>query len=159
MATSTDLFDELLAAVRRHFHDADPGSTFELGDFLHAYGRASDALLYAALFCPPLLEIDGSILLRGAVENDADRQRFLNCKTTKGRTEAERSFNFVEVPYLFGGQGRRLPDDDDRTLAQVIASSWRAWLHARFPGRKFAVELLEPQETGSVVGIQFFELV
>jgi hypothetical protein len=155
---ATKLQERLLLIVRRQFPEVDPAGTFTLDDYMHACGRASDALLYVALFCPPLIELDGSVLLLRSVEDQADRNRFLEYKASKGRRAAETSFNFVEVPYLFGPQRRALSEDDDHIIAEAIAASWRAWLPAQYPGRSFVVELLEPEQTGSVVGIHFCEM-
>lgn len=160
MATSDRLPERILQIIRQRFPEADPAGSFTLDDYLHSCGRASDALLYVALFCPALVELDGSILLLRAVEDQADRTRFLEYKASKGRRAAESSFNLLEVPYAFG-PGRRAAsegsENDDAVLAEAVAASWRAWLPAQYAGRRFVVELLEPEQTGSVIGIRFYE--
>ncbi len=159
MATNALVFDGILAILRRALHKQDPSGTFTLDDYLHSAGRAMDACMYFALFCPALVEVDESVLLRRAVEVEPDEQRFREYKAKAGTQEAERSFNFVEVPYLFGPGGRNLSDAEDHILAEALALSWKAWLSLHFPGRHFAVQVVEPDQTGSVIGVQFFELL
>jgi len=157
MATDTLLLGRVLEVVRRHFQgpEEDPNSTS--GDFIHASGTAAHACLFAGLFCPEFVEVDGSVLLRRSVETEEERIRFLQYRDLKGKQAAEASFNFVEVPYLFRPAGRDLTDEEDQVLAEVLAASWRGWLGQLYPGRRFAVDVLPPQETGSVVGIQVSE--
>jgi hypothetical protein len=126
-------------------------------DLVHAVGTAAQACLYATLFCPEFVEVDGSVLLHRAAETEDEFNRFRRFKDAKGKRAAEASFNFVEVPYLFRPAGRDLSDEEDETLAEMIAASWRGWLCQLYPGRQFEVEVLSPEVTGSVVGIQFSE--
>ncbi len=157
MVSHNKVSDDVAGVVQHHFRDAGGPGSFTVDDYLHSAGSAADACLYVALFCPHLVEVDGSVLLRRSVETEAERARFLTHKAEKGRRAAEASFNFVEVPYLFGPKGRDLSDEEDLILAQAIATSWRAWLGYQYPGREFEVQVLPPEETGSVVGIHFRE--
>ncbi len=157
MATDTLLLGRVLEVVRRHFQGPDEGPTSTAADLIHTSGTAAHACLFAGLFCPEFVEVDGSVLFRMAVETEEERIRFLKYREAKGKAAAEASFNFVEVPYLFRPAGRDLTDEEDQVLAEVLAASWRGWLSQLYPGRQLNVEVLPPQETGSVVGIQVSE--
>lgn len=87
----------------------------------------------------------------------AKRFREAKKKSPGQLREIESSFNFTEVPYLFAGNGRDASDEEDRQLAGRIAEAWRAWLHHRYPGRRFCVEVIPPEEAGSVVSVSFYE--
>lgn len=129
-------------------------------DLLHSMGNGRDALLYSILFMPELVVIGDSVLLSWNLPNKEAIDRFLNMVGESGRTleQLESSFNFIEVGYLFDSPGRNLSDDEDELLAQRIVQAWSGWLMASFPDRKFSVEVLSPEETGSTVGVHFFEV-
>lgn len=156
MGIDDQLESRILQVVRDEFPTIDPLGGFGLHDYLHACGRGSHALLCVALFCPPLVEVDGSVLLRWSVESESGKSRFLEYRIEKGHAAAEQSFNFVEIPYVFGSNSD-ISEDSFHVLAEAVAASWRAWISSKFPGRHFDVDVLEPEETGSVVGIQFCE--
>ena len=158
-----DMIDQrtrlLRQILRRHFSEVDPHGSFDEGDFLHARGSARNALLYASLYCPHLVEIDGSVLLGQSLADEGDIERFRECveRNRGDRESAEGSFNLVEVAYLFGPGGRDTSDEEDRFLAENVALAWRGWLRVNYPGRNFVVEVIDPEETGSVVGLSFYE--
>jgi hypothetical protein len=70
--------------------------------------------------------------------------------------ELEISFNFLEVSYAFSD--RRSSNGGDALLAEFIAEAWRGRLTLLYSPRKFEVSVLSPEQTGSVVGVQFFEI-
>gem|GEM_PF-978193 len=144
----------LLDTIRRYFPD---NGGFEEVDFLHVYGDPIQALLYSALFCPETVEVDGMVFLTLQVSDrdDVERVRRYLIDVEGNRQAVESSFNFVEVPYLFGASPST--DEDDLLLAERLADSWRAWLSYIHPDRQFVVEVLSPEVTGSVVGIHFFQ--
>jgi hypothetical protein len=152
--------DELLEVLHGHFAPDGGDENFRGDDYLHAFGRASEALLYSALFLPDLMEVDGSILLTRGLPHDDRRRDFLAAKRqgNEDLSELEASFNFVEVGYLFGPHGRDISDEEDELLARRIAEAWRGCLKVRYPERKCAVRALSPEETGSTVGVCFYEV-
>lgn len=132
-------------------------SSFQSEDYLHAMGAAKAAILYSALFQPEFICIEDSILLAWNVRDEVDRDRFRMCLQEKKYSleETEASFNFVEIGYIFGPQGRDTNDIEDELLAEIINSAWEAWLAYCYPERKFNVSILTPEVTGSTVAIQF----
>src|SRR5258708_22446576 len=93
--------DNLISLLRRRFHPVEGTAPHDLWDFLHQFGNAGDALLYAPLFCPRFIEIDGSILL-DRMGPDIEK-RFLDAKKASKLKlgEIESSFNVLEVSYAF----------------------------------------------------------
>jgi hypothetical protein len=54
-----------LALVRQHHRKDDwPPDEWDGADFLHCFGSVEGALLYAALFVPELIEIEGCVFLK-----------------------------------------------------------------------------------------------
>ena len=128
-------------------------------DFLHEHGTATQALLYSILFVPKFVELDGSILLECNVSTEESKKRFLDSIEGEfGRENIEASFNFVEIGYLFNAQKMDTTDEQDFILAQNIAQAWEAMLQFLYPTRKFIVEIINPEQSGSTVAIQFFEM-
>lgn len=149
--------DEIISLLRKYFPTAGVG--FGTTDFVHSFGRASQALLYALLYMPELVEVSGSILLAWNVPDEDAKQRFDSGlkKMTMTREELEASFNFVEIGYLFDVPGRDTTDQEDILLAELLVSAWKGHLGFHYPGREFIVEVLSAEQTGSTVGIHFFE--
>lgn len=148
---------EITLFLRKHFPTAENG--FSSTDFIHCFGRASDALLYSLLYMPELIEVNGSILLAWNVPDEKEKLRFVSGlkNTNMARQELESSFNFVEIGYIFDATGRDTSDEEDQILANLLADAWRGYLGVRYPGRTFVVEVLLPDQTGSTVGLHFFE--
>lgn len=133
---------------------------FSLDDYLHSYGKESHALLYSVLFFPELIEIESSIFLKRNINDESFlKNEILNIKANqKNISEIESNFNFIEIGYLFDCNGRDISEDEEIFLAERIKDSWSGWLKIKYPDRKFIVEILLPHDTGSTVGVQFYEL-
>lgn len=132
-------------------------------DCIHAAGIASDALLYSMLFMPELNLVCDSVLLSWCnpsvnFESNFKDRRYAKHYTEIQLQELEASFNFIEVGYLFDCNGRDTTDEEDEVLAIQLRTAWDAWLKYSYPDRKFCVEVLTPEETGSTVGVHFFEI-
>src|SRR4029077_3728232 len=126
-------------------------------DFLHAFGSAHAALLYAVLFVPQFIEIEGSILLKDfgkrsfELEEIAKRVRVARGKSPDALKACVNSYNWIELPYAF--RDVSATDDEYTGLAEFLAEAWRARLQPVYPSRPFVVRVLPPEETGSVVGV------
>ena len=142
--------------LSRHFSGADE---WETDDYIHSHGRASEALLYSSLYCPEVVEISGSVILNYVANHEEAKERFKHAKNSSDTQleELEASFNLTEVPYLFRRSEYDLSEEEDYVFTRVIAEAWRAWLGYKFPGRRFVVEILSSAETGSTVGLTFYE--
>jgi hypothetical protein len=88
---------------------------FNFFDLLHLVGSPLDALLYAQLFWPDFIEIDGMVFLKQMIEDEDDKARLSQAlKRFNGdKTQVEKSFNLVEIPYLFGKRLMESTDDED----------------------------------------------
>ena len=155
------MYDLLEKQLREHFGTADGwvSDNDDVWDILHKFGKISDALMCAALFCPRFLEVDGSVLLdKGAPETV---ERFTQAKeNTKGEmslSEIESSFNYLELSYVFSPTCEEF-ESDSEVLASFLVEAWRSQLFARYPTRRFQVEVLPPEVTGHVTWVQFFEI-
>lgn len=144
---------QLLQFLRRHFGGME---NFSLDDYLHAFGKESNALLYWSLFFPELVEVENRVFLnRMVIDKEALKGEINN--TNKSISEIEKSYNFIEIGYLFDCEGRDIIDEEELLLAEKIKVSWGAWLKIRYPSRHFLIEILTPEQTGSTVGVQFYE--
>jgi hypothetical protein len=151
------MYTELIDVLKRCYPVTEGEIPHNQWDVMHQFGNAAEALLYVPLFCPEFVEVEGSVLLnrRGT---DLEK-RFLMAKRA-GRhnlSELESSFNFLEVPYAFSN-GRYIDAQGDDLLATFVAETWRARLKLLYDARKFEVGVLPPEQTGSVIGVHFFEI-
>jgi hypothetical protein len=146
---------ELTSALRRIFRPTDGEQPHDAFDIMYQFGNGNDALLYAVLFVPEFVEIDGSVIMTSGNPGTAN---FLDAKKA-GRypiAELEALFNFVEVGYLFAN--RSSAEHDDTVLAQAIVAAWKGQLALQFPGREFRFAIELPEITGSVTGVCFCEI-
>ena len=128
----------------------------ELDDISDLYGSSSGALMYASLFNPVFIEIDGLVLLSNNIYGHEIHEKVRQCKNDGwDKSEIEKSFNFLEVGYRFAN--RDSPEIIDEILAMSLIDTWSALLHYRFPSRSFSFELIPPKESGSIVSISFFQ--
>jgi hypothetical protein len=151
------MYRKLTSLLRQQFHPVEGTTRHDLWDFLHQFGNAINALLYAPLFCPEFIEVDGSILLNRMGSNI--EERFLDTKRTSklSLAEIESSFNFLEVSYAFADRTRS-SNGEGTLLAEFIAESWRARLMYLYSPRRFEVSVLLPEQTGEVAEVHFFGL-
>src|SRR5262245_27113745 len=115
MVLGKDLYQRLMVTMRRSLAGSEDLS---LLDHMHWIGNTHGALLYAPLFCPQFIDVDGSVLLvrpSGNIE-----ERFLEAKKNSdvSLAELESNFNYIEVGYLFAD--RPFPEEDDELLAEFI---------------------------------------
>ena len=148
--------EALIRRLQRRFSDRDT-TDFRLLDFIYAEGSPVDALLYSSLFWPELLAVDGAILLRATVEDDDELARVRAVVRERGPAETERRFNLWEFSNLFGNGLADIGDDEAELLMTRLAEMWRCRLHARFPGRRFVLEVLAPEDTGGDIAILFYQ--
>lgn len=155
MNNKIELFDVLRAKFKARLGD----DTDNLSELLSAAGQASEALLYSILFMPELNVIQDSVVLALSFQYDSAKSDFIEELRSgkKSRHEVEASFNWVEIGYLFDAPGRDTTDDEDELLAVMVRDAWDGWLRVSFPERRFTVEVLPPEVTGSTVGVCFFE--
>lgn len=117
------------------------------------------ALLYARLFWPDFIEIEGMVFLEGAFEDEEDMRRLREALDRYGgdREQVERSFNFHELDLLFGGLAGT-SEQEDEWLAEQIVRLWRARLDDLFPTKQFRVEVVRPTPSeGHEIGVIFFQ--
>lgn len=151
-----NITEERMAVLKKHFiNDLDTTSP----DILYQFGNPSNALLYSTLFAPDLQEVDNSVLIFWKVFDSDSRQAFLEArKRVKSESELEElesNFNWFEVGYIFSDNKFR--DEEDMLLAGIIAKCWKGYLSCQYPKRTFVVEVLSPEQTGSTVGVHFYE--
>ncbi len=113
---------------------------------------------------PQFVEIEGYVFLKDLGVNPAGGNVAKHAQQVRDArsvsAEALRAFlgacNWVEVAYLFGNHG--CLDEEDAILADLIVEAWRARLTDQFPTRRFAVRVIGPNESGSVVSVGFEEV-
>lgn len=133
-----------------------------ISDYIYSFGNAKDALLYSSLFMPELIVVEDSVLIKDNYDLPELKKRFLTAlqKTKNKKADisiVESSFNFIEVGYIFEPHGRNTLDKEDEILAYRIRDAWRGWLSIQYPSRKFIVEVLSSEQTGSSIGVSFFQ--
>lgn len=158
--------DRLVTLLRQRHADVidGPGWTvpWDLDDFVHNFGNVASALVHSILFVPEFVEVAGHVFLRDLGPGPRDipaltsQMAAVAAKSSAHLKRIVASYNWVEVPYLF--VDRSGSDDEVRLLADRMADSWRVRLQARFPDRQFVIRVMEPAETGSVLGVGFEEL-
>jgi hypothetical protein len=117
------------------------------------------AVLYARLFWPDFVEVDGMIFLEGSFEDEADMRLLREAIDRYGgdRRRIEESLNFHEIGLMFGGLAG-ISDEDADWLAERLAGMWNARLHSLFPTREFAVDVVRPAPSeGHELGVCFYE--
>ena len=130
-------------------------------DFLHSAGSIPGALVYAALFAPSFVEIEGLVFLADLGPDSEDfPQIAANVRAARAKSDRDleqllKGYNWIEVPFLF--MDRRGSEVEEATLAQVVADAWRARLKGLYPNRSFEVRVLPESETGGWVGVGFTE--
>ena len=140
--------ERLLTALRREM----PYPAFEPEDYLAASGSAVQALMACDLFLPRLVVVEGLVLLRQSVDDQAQRDALRSALECRDPAAVQRSFNRQELAHTFAEDGTS--DLTLPALAVGVAESWRAWLAHRFPGRTFVVDI-EHEDDGPV--IEFWE--
>lgn len=151
--------NKLLRRLREAFPGED-NEGFGPFDLVHKFGRPQLALLYSELFWPEFRRIEGMTFLASAVEDDADVGRVREALARLNDPQkVERSFNFVEVPSLFGGAKGESTDEEDILLAERLRDMWDARLSSLFPQSEFEVRVIEASDEGEEVGVMFYTKV
>jgi hypothetical protein len=151
----SDLLDRL-----RRKHRGRNTQNFGVLDFLAAFGSPLDALTYAQLFWPDFVQVEGMVLLAQSTqgEQDSEKVRETLVRHAGDRRRTEEEFNLVEIPSgVFTANLGETTDDQDRWLAETLASMWEARLRSRFPERSFTVRVFSPSETGGEVAVSFWQ--
>ncbi len=154
-----DIKKALFDALITKFSDNVSDDAETLTDLLFAAGKASQALLLSVLFMPEFKIIGDSVVLARSLEYESAESNFVGAlaKGEMSREKVETSFNFVEIGYLFDTSGSDTTDEEDELLAELVRDAWDGWLRASFPNRRFTVEVVPPEVTGSTVGVHFYE--
>jgi hypothetical protein len=153
------MLDEILVnRLRRMFSHRDT-TGFNVFDFLYVEGSPILALWYSRLFWPNFVEYDGMIFLAETIEDEEDQQRVRDAHERFGRdpSQTEKSFNFVELPRLFGQQADQATDEEYGLLADRLVEMWRCRLSLVFPERNFVVARIDPNSDIEGVGILFHQ--
>lgn len=152
---------DLVPLLRAAFADGHDTANWTRDDFLHGFGTLHGALLYAALFAPTFIEVEGCIFLAEFAqppgEELAGKIRAARTQSASALAQFLDSCNWLEVPYLFAD--RRGSDEEVDTLAHAIADAWRLRLRGCYPNRQFEVRVLPASETGGTIGVGFIELL
>lgn len=150
--------DELVDRLRARESQRNT-SGFSVLDFLGPLGSTLDALLYARLFWPSLVEYRGLVLRSEVIQDDEDRGRVDQALAhySGKHADCERDLNALEVPSgVFGGRMAESTDSEDRSLADLLVRLWTHRLSDEYPDETFRVQLLEPEETGGEVAVTFW---
>jgi hypothetical protein len=153
----------LVDLLQRGCADGADRTAWDAADFLHERGTVQSALTHAALFMPRFEEIEGEIFFAdlgvkapGGRDGLAEKIRQSRAQSPHALTRFVDSCNWLELAYMFrDGSGT---DEAYRLLANLIAEAWRMRLCCLFPDRTFRTRVIEPEETGSRIGIGFEKL-
>ena len=153
-----DIFVGRLDVAKRCYPNSD--ADFRDVDYLHCHGRTRDAIFYSMLLIPEFLVIEDSVILKHRVNDRESVSRFLAYLLREDATQsdAEASFNIVDVAYIFGAEREdEVSEDEIDLLARIIRDAWDAWLHHLFPERRFVVEYIPAEENGDEVAVTFYQ--
>lgn len=148
----------LVDELRRKYAGRDT-TNFGLLDFLSAFGSPVDAVMYLRLFWPQFVSFEGMVFRQEVLEDDEDRQRVLEAlvRYADDKTLTEQSFNLVDVPCgVFSRHGPESSEDIDELLANSLVELWTHRLAAVFPGRRFIVETVPPEQNNGEQGVLFY---
>jgi hypothetical protein len=143
---------DLVAALTRIHADRDT-TKFGVFDFLGAFGSPLEAMAYSKLFWPDCIDIDGMVIRKDVIEDEADLKRIRDVlqRWNGDIAKTEYTFNRLEVPCgVFGKRAGESTSKLDDELAQILAEMWRARLMQLYPDRKFMVTL-DRDADGTVV--------
>ncbi len=146
---------QILEGLRRHYPATEGVVRHNLTAFMHEFGGVSGALLYGRLFVPEFQVIAGRVILDDGYVPKAYLKAISESIT--GPVDPD-SFNCVEVYYMFSNRDQ-CEDGEDDILAELIAEAWRGRLLMLFPERKFVVEIIPPDDNGSVATVGFREII
>ncbi len=111
-------------------------------DSLYASGSVDEALRYSSLLWPDFVEAEGMIFL---LEEQLAQPELSDISGTlkrfSSKTEMEKAFNVVAVPFLFASASEA-DEESLAALAAMLCQSWTAKLQRDYPGRRFVVEVL-----------------
>ena len=134
----------------------------EASQVIFERGDLDISLAFASLFTPSFIEAEGNIFLAEFCPRPANwRDRLAaDLEGFAGNTERIKAFvdslYWLEVPSLFMNPAGA--EEDYRRLAVAIAASWNARLRQQYPEHRFRARVLEPEETGSTIGVGFEQL-
>jgi hypothetical protein len=156
--------EKLLTALRRlyPFEDLDSGLKNPLlANPVWVHGTEREALLYALLYVPEFVEVEGSILqIAFPINPDTFPQSFIDAKKEKKwpLNQLEDSFNRVDTSYACRNVPRanNITAEDDELFAECIAEAWRGRLALLYPKRRFKVSMFA--EDGSGYSVTFHEV-
>lgn len=143
--------------LRKRYPNSDTRN-FNVLDFVGAFGSPFDALLYAHLFWPEFIEVEGMILRKEMVEDAEDIVKVKEAiqRFEGDRRKVERSYNLVEIPSgIFSQRIEDTSDVEDHQLACILAGMWKARLQQLYPERTFEMIILMPDETGGEIAVTF----
>ena len=126
-------------------------------DIIFQCADSISAMLYHSVFFPDFIEIDGSIIIKRNIENQENRFYAALENLSLTRSEIEASFNLVEIAYMFHDNDH-LTTFAERKLATLVRDAWKSKLHLTYPNRNFQVNVIDPERSGSVYCVEFFEI-
>lgn len=153
-------FDAKLLERLKHKHSDLDATQFSVLDFLGPIGSPLHALMYARLFWPDFVELDGMVFRQEVMADDLDYANARRMLSDVGgdREQLEKILNLTEIPSaIFSKAVLESTDEEDRMLAKYLCEMWSARLAQVFPDRSFLVELVEPEDTGGEIGVVFFQ--
>jgi hypothetical protein len=147
--------DAILTALRKRYRFSEGEVPHDAADMVYEAGKVHEALLYSLLFAPEFSIVDDSVVLTYA-DYDTER-RFLEAKKAGSMPleKLEASFNHVEVEFLFAN--RDFDSNEERLLAERIATAWRGALSVFCPDRRMVVHIPPPEDYGGNIVVEFFE--
>lgn len=167
MSQEPSPLDALLTYLRQRRADMASTEPWDGYDFTYNDANVPTALLYAHLFMPEFVELEGQVFLRDNLHPHKIAELKAAIAEAAARSPADLkrlvdSYNWVMVILLFAACSSSDDavcgsDAEVRLLAELLADVWRARLRARFPDRRFVVRLMEPAETGDDLGLGFEE--
>lgn len=146
-----DFAPVILSAMGRE----DESGQWTAADLLFQYGTVAECVLYAGLFWPAFVEVDGSVLLAEWNDNIGDRFRALRLNERLSVSEIEDFVNRIDLAYAFSSRNKSI--EGLPMLADLLVETWAAKLSREFLGRRFSVNISERDE-GDLISISFFEV-
>lgn len=147
----------LQSTLRRLFRP--PDVSVSALDYIWAFGRMQDALLYSVLYVPSFVDVEDSILFDRGDETWVKDFALAKKAGTKPLWVLERDFNYVEISHLFNPpQSTGVIASDHLALTGQVAEAWKARLTLLYPKRRFDLSVVGPEESADLYGLRFYEI-
>lgn len=151
MKMDDNVFAARFARDYRAMYEGASPTDFTALDFVGALGSVSGALLYARLFLPEFVEVDGMVFLKETVAEAGGPEGIRRLRSEAADShDVEKRLNSFHINLNFPNRLKDNSEEDDRLLAEQLADMWGLRLQQLYPARRFEVRVVDEDGEASV---------